>query len=153
MTVGTDVSAKYRGAFCEAKIKSAKRLVKAKVSPSFEIRKPRIPKFDVSVVHVKTSAAGLRVVELRASRFNVPAACSAAAMFTESSQKDSKLVLIIEMTSRPSLPPGLGVRTVHTGEQHQGPHHPPSFYALLMKAALGLQCRVSQWDRSIWVIQ
>lgn len=32
MTVGTDVSAKYRGAFCEAKIKTAKRLVKAKVS-------------------------------------------------------------------------------------------------------------------------
>uniref|UniRef100_A0A674MTI5 Uncharacterized protein n=1 Tax=Takifugu rubripes TaxID=31033 RepID=A0A674MTI5_TAKRU len=28
----TDVSAKYRGAFCEAKIKSAKRLVKAKVT-------------------------------------------------------------------------------------------------------------------------
>ncbi|XP_029691221.1 AT-rich interactive domain-containing protein 4B isoform X2 [Takifugu rubripes] len=32
LTVGTDVSAKYRGAFCEAKIKSAKRLVKAKVT-------------------------------------------------------------------------------------------------------------------------
>lgn len=32
LTVGTDVSAKYRGAFCEAKIKTAKRLVKAKVS-------------------------------------------------------------------------------------------------------------------------
>lgn len=31
MTVGTDVSAKYRGAFCEAKIKTAKRLVKVKV--------------------------------------------------------------------------------------------------------------------------
>uniref|UniRef100_A0A3Q0RD68 AT-rich interaction domain 4B n=1 Tax=Amphilophus citrinellus TaxID=61819 RepID=A0A3Q0RD68_AMPCI len=30
LTVGTDVSAKYRGAFCEAKIKTAKRLVKAK---------------------------------------------------------------------------------------------------------------------------
>uniref|UniRef100_A0A673M9L6 Translocase of outer mitochondrial membrane 20 n=1 Tax=Sinocyclocheilus rhinocerous TaxID=307959 RepID=A0A673M9L6_9TELE len=32
LTVGTDVSAKYRGAFCEAKIKTAKRLVKAKVT-------------------------------------------------------------------------------------------------------------------------
>ncbi|XP_064173246.1 AT-rich interactive domain-containing protein 4B isoform X1 [Anguilla rostrata] len=32
LTVGTDVSAKYRGAFCEAKIKIAKRLVKAKVT-------------------------------------------------------------------------------------------------------------------------
>ncbi|XP_056291407.1 AT-rich interactive domain-containing protein 4B isoform X2 [Pseudoliparis swirei] len=32
LTVGTDVSAKYRGAFCEAKIKMAKRLVKAKVT-------------------------------------------------------------------------------------------------------------------------
>ncbi|XP_043929512.1 AT-rich interactive domain-containing protein 4A [Protopterus annectens] len=31
LTVGTDVSAKYRGAFCEAKIKSVKRLVKVKV--------------------------------------------------------------------------------------------------------------------------
>lgn len=29
--MGTDVSAKYRGAFCEAKIKTAKRLVKVKV--------------------------------------------------------------------------------------------------------------------------
>ncbi|OCT57246.1 hypothetical protein XELAEV_18003756mg, partial [Xenopus laevis] len=32
LSVGTDVSAKYRGAFCEAKIKSTKRLVKAKVT-------------------------------------------------------------------------------------------------------------------------
>ncbi|XP_058240369.1 AT-rich interactive domain-containing protein 4B isoform X3 [Hemibagrus wyckioides] len=32
LTVGTDVSAKYRGAFCEAKIKTAKKLVKAKVT-------------------------------------------------------------------------------------------------------------------------
>ena len=31
LTVGTDVSAKYRGAFCEAKIKTGKRLVKVKV--------------------------------------------------------------------------------------------------------------------------
>lgn len=36
LTVGTDVSAKYRGAFCEAKIKTAKRLVKAKVSGVFK---------------------------------------------------------------------------------------------------------------------
>lgn len=33
LTVGTDVSAKYRGAFCEAKIKTVKRLVKVKVRP------------------------------------------------------------------------------------------------------------------------
>ncbi|XP_077421074.1 AT-rich interactive domain-containing protein 4A isoform X2 [Vanacampus margaritifer] len=32
LTVGTDVSAKYRGAFCEAKIKIVKRLVKVKVT-------------------------------------------------------------------------------------------------------------------------
>lgn len=32
LTVGTDVSAKYRGAFCEAKIKTAKKLVRAKVN-------------------------------------------------------------------------------------------------------------------------
>ncbi|XP_048830478.1 AT-rich interactive domain-containing protein 4A isoform X2 [Brienomyrus brachyistius] len=31
LTVGTDVSAKYRGAFCEAKIKNVKRMVKVKV--------------------------------------------------------------------------------------------------------------------------
>ena len=33
LTVGTEVSAKYRGAFCEATIKVAKKLVKCKVSP------------------------------------------------------------------------------------------------------------------------
>ncbi|XP_077945262.1 AT-rich interactive domain-containing protein 4A isoform X1 [Gasterosteus aculeatus] len=32
LTVGTDVSAKYRGAFCEAKIKTVKRMVKVKVN-------------------------------------------------------------------------------------------------------------------------
>ena len=31
LTVGTEVSAKYRGAFCEAKIKTVKRMVKVKV--------------------------------------------------------------------------------------------------------------------------
>lgn len=35
LTVGTDVSAKYRGAFCEAKIKTVKRLVKVKVINMF----------------------------------------------------------------------------------------------------------------------
>ncbi len=34
LTVGTDVSAKYRGAFCEAKIKTVKRMVKVKVRPA-----------------------------------------------------------------------------------------------------------------------
>lgn len=32
LTVGTEVSGKYRGAFCEATIKIAKKLVKCKVS-------------------------------------------------------------------------------------------------------------------------
>jgi hypothetical protein len=32
LTVGTEVSAKYRGAFCEATIKVAKKMVKCKVS-------------------------------------------------------------------------------------------------------------------------
>ena len=32
LEVGTDVSAKYRGAFCEANIKSVKKLVKCKVA-------------------------------------------------------------------------------------------------------------------------
>lgn len=31
LTVGTDVSAKYKGAFCEAKIKKVARVVKCKV--------------------------------------------------------------------------------------------------------------------------
>ncbi|OBS82634.1 hypothetical protein A6R68_23379, partial [Neotoma lepida] len=38
LTVGTDVSAKYRGAFCEAKIKTVKRLVKVKVGAIVETR-------------------------------------------------------------------------------------------------------------------
>lgn len=38
LTVGTDVSAKYRGAFCEAKIKTVKRLVKVKVRDLSESR-------------------------------------------------------------------------------------------------------------------
>ncbi|XP_071405693.1 AT-rich interactive domain-containing protein 4B isoform X3 [Pithys albifrons albifrons] len=37
LTVGTDVSAKYRGAFCEAKIKTAKRLVKVKLNYVFQV--------------------------------------------------------------------------------------------------------------------
>ena len=32
LTVGTEVSAKYRGAFCEAKVKKVVKLVKCKVS-------------------------------------------------------------------------------------------------------------------------
>ena len=32
LTVGTDVSAKYRGAFCEAKVKKVTRVVKCKVN-------------------------------------------------------------------------------------------------------------------------
>ncbi|XP_018417679.1 PREDICTED: AT-rich interactive domain-containing protein 4A [Nanorana parkeri] len=40
LTVGTDVSAKYRGAFCEAKIKTVKRLVKVKVGATVEMKAP-----------------------------------------------------------------------------------------------------------------
>lgn len=43
LTVGTDVSAKYRGAFCEAKIKTVKRLVKVKVRASEEPAAPAAP--------------------------------------------------------------------------------------------------------------
>lgn len=42
LTVGTDVSAKYRGAFCEAKIKTVKRLVKVKVKHCRLLRQPRL---------------------------------------------------------------------------------------------------------------
>lgn len=42
LTVGTDVSAKYRGAFCEAKIKTVKRLVKVKVKLCRLLRQPRL---------------------------------------------------------------------------------------------------------------
>lgn len=34
LSVGTEVSAKYRGAFCEAKVKKIQRLVKCKVQPT-----------------------------------------------------------------------------------------------------------------------
>ncbi|XP_041106764.1 AT-rich interactive domain-containing protein 4B-like isoform X2 [Polyodon spathula] len=61
LTVGTDVSAKYRGAFCEAKIKTAKRLVKVKVtfkqdSSSREVQDDHIkgPLKVGAVVEVKT---------------------------------------------------------------------------------------------------
>ncbi|KAM9212753.1 LOW QUALITY PROTEIN: AT-rich interactive domain-containing protein 4B-like [Dugong dugon] len=51
LTVGTDVSAKYRGAFCEAKIKTAKRLVK--VNP-VEFRLPQVTfRHDSSPVEVQ----------------------------------------------------------------------------------------------------
>ncbi|KPP69448.1 hypothetical protein Z043_111795, partial [Scleropages formosus] len=40
LTVGTDVSAKYRGAFCEAKIKTVKRMVKVKVGSTVEVKSP-----------------------------------------------------------------------------------------------------------------
>ncbi|XP_046885072.1 AT-rich interactive domain-containing protein 4B isoform X3 [Hypomesus transpacificus] len=48
LTVGTDVSAKYRGAFCEAKIKTAKRLVKAKVT-----FKPDLSTAEVQDEHIR----------------------------------------------------------------------------------------------------
>lgn len=59
LTVGTDVSAKYRGAFCEAKIKTAKRLVKAKVSHISKCSSSNIKNvLSVCVVCVKWNAAG-----------------------------------------------------------------------------------------------
>ena len=33
--VGADVSAKFKGAFCEAKVKSAKKFIKCKVNNNF----------------------------------------------------------------------------------------------------------------------
>uniref|UniRef100_A0A8C3LU90 AT-rich interaction domain 4B n=1 Tax=Chrysolophus pictus TaxID=9089 RepID=A0A8C3LU90_CHRPC len=58
LTVGTDVSAKYRGAFCEAKIKTAKRLVKVKVtfrhdSSTVEVQDDHILYLVGTVVEVK----------------------------------------------------------------------------------------------------
>lgn len=38
LPVGTDVSAKYRGAFCEAKVKKIVKSVKCKVSPYFQFQ-------------------------------------------------------------------------------------------------------------------
>ncbi|KAM4693261.1 AT-rich interactive domain-containing protein 4B isoform 2-T2 [Discoglossus pictus] len=62
LSVGTDVSAKYRGAFCEAKIKSTKRLVKVKVtfrhdSTTVEVQDDHVkgPLKVGAVVEVKTS--------------------------------------------------------------------------------------------------
>ena len=39
LTVGTDVSAKYRGAFCEAKVKKVTRIVKCKVTFKGELER------------------------------------------------------------------------------------------------------------------
>uniref|UniRef100_A0A8C9YSF8 Tudor domain-containing protein n=1 Tax=Sander lucioperca TaxID=283035 RepID=A0A8C9YSF8_SANLU len=56
LTVGTDVSAKYRGAFCEAKIKTVKRLVKVKVNLKGESTSQVVQDDQVgSTVEVKTN--------------------------------------------------------------------------------------------------
>uniref|UniRef100_A0A8C2J317 Uncharacterized protein n=1 Tax=Cyprinus carpio TaxID=7962 RepID=A0A8C2J317_CYPCA len=60
LTVGTDVSAKYRGAFCEAKIKTAKRLVKAKVT-----FKPSSSTAEVHDEHIRGALKVGAVVEAR----------------------------------------------------------------------------------------
>uniref|UniRef100_A0A8C4ZR74 AT-rich interaction domain 4B n=1 Tax=Gadus morhua TaxID=8049 RepID=A0A8C4ZR74_GADMO len=60
LTVGTDVSAKYRGAFCEAKIKMAKRLVKAKVT-----FKPDLSTAEVQDEHIKGPLKVGAVVEVK----------------------------------------------------------------------------------------
>uniref|UniRef100_A0A8C1V9K2 AT-rich interactive domain-containing protein 4B n=1 Tax=Cyprinus carpio TaxID=7962 RepID=A0A8C1V9K2_CYPCA len=60
LTVGTDVSAKYRGAFCEAKIKTAKRLVKAKVT-----FKPSSSAAEVHDEHIRGALKVGAVVEAR----------------------------------------------------------------------------------------
>ena len=64
LTVGTDVSAKYRGAFCEAKIKTAKRLVKAKVS--------HISKWSWSGIKYLSSVSVVREVGRSRARWGAP---------------------------------------------------------------------------------
>ncbi|KAJ8288560.1 hypothetical protein COCON_G00012190 [Conger conger] len=66
LTVGTDVSAKYRGAFCEAKIKTVKRMVKVKVvlkgdSTSQVVQDDQVkgPLRVGSTVEVKSAEGGL----------------------------------------------------------------------------------------------
>ncbi|KAJ8353553.1 hypothetical protein SKAU_G00211200 [Synaphobranchus kaupii] len=66
LTVGTDVSAKYRGAFCEAKIKTVKRMVKVKVvhkgdSTSQVVQDDQVkgPLRVGSTVEVKSTEGGL----------------------------------------------------------------------------------------------
>ncbi|XP_053476669.1 AT-rich interactive domain-containing protein 4B isoform X4 [Ictalurus furcatus] len=60
LTVGTDVSAKYRGAFCEAKIKTAKKLVKAKVT-----FKPDLSTAEVHDEHIRGNLKVGAVVEVK----------------------------------------------------------------------------------------
>ncbi|XP_036430642.1 AT-rich interactive domain-containing protein 4B isoform X3 [Colossoma macropomum] len=60
LSVGTDVSAKYRGAFCEAKIKTAKRLVKAKVT-----FKPDSSTAEVHDEHIRGTLKVGAVVEVK----------------------------------------------------------------------------------------
>ncbi|KAB1278041.1 AT-rich interactive domain-containing protein 4A [Camelus dromedarius] len=61
LTVGTDVSAKYRGAFCEAKIKTVKRLVKVKVGAIVETRTSD-GSFQEAVISKLTDASWYTVV-------------------------------------------------------------------------------------------
>ncbi|XP_029691235.1 AT-rich interactive domain-containing protein 4B-like [Takifugu rubripes] len=67
LTVGTDVSAKYRGAFCEAKIKSAKRLVKAKVT-----FRPDLSTAEVHDENIKGVLKVGAVVEVKKSGWSLP---------------------------------------------------------------------------------
>ncbi|XP_060781484.1 AT-rich interactive domain-containing protein 4B isoform X3 [Neoarius graeffei] len=60
LTVGTDVSAKYRGAFCEAKIKTAKKLVRAKVT-----FKPDSSTAEVHDEHIRGNLKVGAVVEVK----------------------------------------------------------------------------------------
>ncbi|KAJ7416709.1 hypothetical protein BTVI_34775 [Pitangus sulphuratus] len=64
LTVGTDVSAKYRGAFCEAKIKTAKRLVKVKVGTVVEVKNPD-GTYHEAVINKLTDASWYTVGSLR----------------------------------------------------------------------------------------
>ncbi|XP_077342677.1 AT-rich interactive domain-containing protein 4B isoform X3 [Lithobates pipiens] len=61
LSVGTDVSAKYRGAFCEAKIKSTKRLFKVKVGAVVEIKRPD-GTYQEAVINKLTDASWYTVV-------------------------------------------------------------------------------------------
>ncbi|KAF8787225.1 AT-rich interactive domain-containing protein like [Argiope bruennichi] len=51
LTIGTDVSAKYKGAFCEAKIKKVNRIVKCKIGAEIDAKHPEKGQFMEAVIN------------------------------------------------------------------------------------------------------
>lgn len=60
MAIGTQVSAKYKGAFCEAKIRSVEKLVKVRVTFNHGLGSTTISDKDISAEKTLTVGATVR---------------------------------------------------------------------------------------------